>query len=215
MCAPEIALEVEASVPIEKTHGSSLTWWFRACCFCYSLVGIEMAWRLQAVECNCPSYMWRVEACLLLMQGCLSFLHDAYFAGRSPAAKAADRSCATFLTFCQPVKLAFCHMDFAQWGLLACSWTLGLLCFCAGARAFAAGKGLRYQVFHTLWHITLPLGGYLWIEYTRASVYAWPSQSGSSSLRGAPALGAGHDPHEIFWNTLECRGGTLLPVGSN
>merc|ERR1711879_462654 len=82
----------------EKRHGGPmLTWWFRACCFCYSVVGIEMAFRIGEVTCNCPAYPWHVEASLLMLQGLLSFLHDAHFAGRSSTAKYADRSCACFL----------------------------------------------------------------------------------------------------------------------
>jgi len=154
----------------EKDRGSALTWWFRACCFCYSAVGMDMAWRLGYVNCHCASYPWRVEASLLLLQGCLSFMHDAYFAGRSPLAKAADRCCASFLTLCQPLKLTFCSMDAVQLCLLSCSWTLGLLCFKLGGRHFAAGNARYYQIYHTLWHIMLPLGGLVWIEYTRLSV---------------------------------------------
>lgn len=163
-------ISVNEKCPAEKDRGPALTWWFRACCFCFSAVGIDMAWRLGYVACHCALYPWQLEACLLLLQGCLSFMHDAYFAGRSPAAKMADRCCASFLTLCQPLKLAFCSMDAVQLCLLCCSWTLGLLCFKAGAKAFAAGTGRRYQLFHTLWHILLPLGGYLWIEYTRFSI---------------------------------------------
>lgn len=181
----------------DKDRGSTLTWWFRACCFCYSLVGLDMAWRLPAVTCYCPAYPWHVEAFLLMLQGCLSFMHDAYFAGRSPVAKAADRCCATFLTLCQPIKLAFCQMDGVQLALLMCFWTLGLLCFTAGGRAFAAGDGRRYQVFHTLWHIALPLGGFLWIEYSRtlvtlrASPLSMGTSPGSASAAGTDPGGAG------------------------
>merc|ERR1712217_835507 len=107
------------------------------------------------------------------MGGLLSFMHDAYFAGRSPVAKCADRCCATFLTLCQPIKFAFCVMNSMQLAILLTFWTLGLLCFLTGSKAFTAGKVMRYQVFHTLWHIALPLGGFLWIEYTRAALL-WP-----------------------------------------
>jgi len=163
-------LQKGARCPDDKDRGTPLLWWFRACCFCYSVVGADMAWRLGYMDCSCSAYPWAVEAWLLLIQGCLSFMHDAYFAGRSPTAKLADRCCASFLTLCQPLKLAFCNMDAIQLSLLACFWTLGLLCFKASSRAFASGDGRRYQIFHTLWHILLPLGGYLWIEYTRLCV---------------------------------------------
>mmetsp|Transcript_98020 Transcript_98020/g.227314 ORF Transcript_98020/g.227314 Transcript_98020/m.227314 type:complete len:186 (-) Transcript_98020:28-585(-) len=161
---PEAGFEEKAA---DKARRQPLAWWFRVCCFCYTAVGLEMAWRLRAVVGHCPSYPWPVEAWLLLLQGFLSFMHDAYFAGRSPKAKAADRCCATFLTLCQPLKFSFCHMDAAQLGLLVASWSLGLLCYLAGGHAFAAGKWRKYQVLHTMWHIALPLGGVLWIEYTR------------------------------------------------
>ncbi|CAE8581174.1 unnamed protein product, partial [Polarella glacialis] len=170
----------------EKDRGPVLTWWFRACCFCYTAVGYDMALRLTAVTCHCPAYPWPLEAYLLLLQGFLSFMHDAYFAGRSPAAKLADRCCASFLTMCQPLKFAFCSMDAVQLALLLVFWTLGILCFQAGGRAFAAGQGRRYQVFHTLWHIFLPLGGFMWIEYTRYSVL---QSLGPGSQSHASALG--------------------------
>ncbi|CAE7440118.1 DNAH6 [Symbiodinium sp. CCMP2592] len=192
LCMPdeEAPSEAEARCPAEKDRGPALAWWFRACCFCYSAVGIDMAWRLGYVACHCAAYPWQLEACLLLLQGCLSFMHDAYFAGRSPAAKFADRCCATFLTMCQPLKLAFCSMDAVQLSLLCCSWTLGLLCFKAGARAFVAGNGRRYQFFHTLWHILLPLGGYLWIEYTRLSVLLLHASSHRHPLLSSEAIWA-------------------------
>lgn len=69
-----------------------------------SLCVQEMTAHVDNLECHCSAYPWRVEASLLLVQGLLSFMHDAYFAGRSPVAKFADRTCATFLTMCQPVK---------------------------------------------------------------------------------------------------------------
>ncbi|CAE7794113.1 DNAH1, partial [Symbiodinium necroappetens] len=100
LCMPDEEAPSEARCPAEKDRGPALAWWFRACCFCYSAVGIDMAWRLGYVACHCATYPWQLEACLLLLQGCLSFMHDAYFAGRSPAAKFADRCCATFLTMC-------------------------------------------------------------------------------------------------------------------
>jgi len=102
-------------------------------------------------------------------------MHDAYFAGRSPVAKFADRTCATFLTMCQPVKFAFCSMNTVQLSILLAFWLIGLACFLAASKSFAAGKALQYQVFHTLWHIALPMGGFLWIEYTAALVCSeWP-----------------------------------------
>ncbi|CAJ1350985.1 unnamed protein product [Effrenium voratum] len=190
--------------PAEKDRGPTLAWWFRACCFCYSAVGADMAWRIGYVTCHCAAYPWQLEASLLLLQGCLSFMHDAYFAGRSPAAKMADRCCASFLTLCQPLKLAFCSMDAVQLCVLCCSWTLGLLCFKAGARAFAAGNGRRYQIFHTLWHILLPLGGYLWIEYTRLSVLLLHSSALRRPLLSSQAIWArdvgGEDVSTLlFW----------------
>eukprot|EP00931_Biecheleriopsis_adriatica_P096727 TRINITY_DN70412_c0_g1_i1.p1 TRINITY_DN70412_c0_g1~~TRINITY_DN70412_c0_g1_i1.p1 ORF type:complete len:271 (+),score=44.95 TRINITY_DN70412_c0_g1_i1:74-814(+) len=199
----------EDACSAEKDRGPALCWWFRACCFCYSAVGLDMAWRLGYVTCHCAAYPWQLEACLLLLQGCLSFMHDAYFVGRSPAAKIADRSCASFLTLCQPLKLAFCSMDAVQLSLLVCSWSLGLLCFKAGARAFAAGNGRRYQVFHTLWHILLPLGGYLWIEYTRLSVLLMDASTHREPLLSAKAIwaakqsggGAGDLGSLLFWGS--------------
>mmetsp|Transcript_25470 Transcript_25470/g.79393 ORF Transcript_25470/g.79393 Transcript_25470/m.79393 type:complete len:233 (+) Transcript_25470:31-729(+) len=174
----------------DKERRQPLAWWFRLCCFCYSMVGLEMVWRMRAMACHCPTYPWHVEAWLLLLQGLLSFLHDAYFAGRSRAAKAADRSCATFLTLCQPLKFSFCHMDVMQLCLLLAFWVLGLTCYLAGSRAFAAGRWRRYQVFHSLWHVLLPMGGFLWIEYTRGALALWPVQAaGGLPGRGVPLTG--------------------------
>eukprot|EP00933_Yihiella_yeosuensis_P041187 TRINITY_DN35608_c0_g1_i2.p1 TRINITY_DN35608_c0_g1~~TRINITY_DN35608_c0_g1_i2.p1 ORF type:complete len:139 (+),score=17.62 TRINITY_DN35608_c0_g1_i2:358-774(+) len=79
----------------------------------------------------------------------------------------ADRCCASFLTMCQPLKFAFCSMDSVQLSLLMFFWLLGMFCFQKGMRAFKAGDSRQYQICHTLWHVFLPLGGYLWIEYTR------------------------------------------------
>mmetsp|Transcript_50460 Transcript_50460/g.83870 ORF Transcript_50460/g.83870 Transcript_50460/m.83870 type:complete len:208 (-) Transcript_50460:91-714(-) len=143
-----------------------LAWWFQACCFCYSAVGVDMAWKLDVLTCHCATYPWRVESILLFLQGFLSFMHDAHFQGRSPMAQWADRSCASFLTLCQPLKFAFCRMDEEQVGILLTFFLLGLAAFKAGGRATALGHGMRYQLFHSLWHILLPLGGFLWIEYT-------------------------------------------------
>jgi hypothetical protein len=139
-------------------------------CFSYSAVGLNMALRMGAVSCSCPQYPWRIEAALLLLQGVLSFLHDAYFAGSSPVAKMADRTSASFLTACQPLKFAFCQMDEVQLGLLLVFWGVGLTCFRLASRSFAAGNPRGYHILHTLWHIALPLGGYLWIEYTRGAL---------------------------------------------
>lgn len=160
-------IEDQLSVGVEKTHERALEWWFRAGCFFYSFVGLHMASSLGILTCECSSYPWQLEAALLIGQGILSFLHDAYFVGLSPTAKVADRTCATFLTLCQPMKFAFCAMDAAQWFILLLFWTLGLLCFMAGKRCHSAGDAKRYQIWHTLWHLALPLGGCLWIEYTR------------------------------------------------
>jgi len=189
----------------DKDRGPPLAWWFGVCCFCYSAVGLDMAYRLPAVECSCPAYPWEAEAFLLLMQGLLSFLHDAHFAGRSRAAKAADRSCATFLTLCQPLKFSFCRMDSVQLALLLAFWALGLLCFRAGGQAFAAKRWRRYQVFHTLWHIALPMGGFLWIEYTRGALLPWKPAPAVDKFKagGMPVAG-------LLWggfgHGLECGG---------
>merc|ERR1712086_480935 len=106
--------DLEEQLPHEKAHPSALPWWFRAGCFCFTAVGADMAWHLDTVTCSCAAYPWRLEAWLLIIQGLLSYLHDAHFQGRSWWARIADRSCATFLTFCQPLKFAFCRMDSTQ-----------------------------------------------------------------------------------------------------
>mmetsp|Transcript_54366 Transcript_54366/g.117675 ORF Transcript_54366/g.117675 Transcript_54366/m.117675 type:complete len:194 (+) Transcript_54366:35-616(+) len=161
----------ESADPARKVkERPALAWWFRAGCFCYSAAGLSMQWRLWALQCDCPSYPWPLEATLLLLQGILSYLHDAHFEGRSLPAKIADRSCATFLTLCQPVKFAFCPMDHMQMTILAVAWCMGLAFFLMASRAFAAGDFRRYQIFHSFWHITLPLGGILWIEYTQKAL---------------------------------------------
>lgn len=171
----------------------SLAWWFRAGCFCFTAVGMDMAWHLDVVKCNCSSYPWRIEAVLLVLQGFLSYLHDAHFQGRSRVAQISDRTCATFLASCQPLKFAFCTMDFTQASLLIVFFTLGLLCFRIGCRANVAGDSSRYQVFHSLWHLLLPLGGILWIEYTQTLVLARLSSRSSGLSKaetGVVALGA-------------------------
>lgn len=195
----------------EKNHSMQLAWWFHLCCFNYSFVGLEMAFRLENVGCAYPTYPWRVEAFLLLMQGFLSYTHDAHFAGRNKFAKWADRCCATFLTCCQPLKFAFCKMDLIQLVLLIAFWALGLYCFALGGKATKVGNRFRYQVFHTLWHIALPLGGYLWIEYTCYMLRAWQTQG---STYGFPA-----DSPALFWIGVhpspECLSGLAigLPTG--
>jgi len=166
--------------PETKDRDAALPWWFRVLCFTYSAVGLNMVLRVQAMSCNCPQYPWRVEAALLLLQGLLSFLHDGYFAGSSPAAKLADRTSATFLTCCQPLKFTFCRMDAVQLGLLFVSWSLGLLFFRAAGRAYASGDPRRYQLLHSLWHVALPLGGFLWIEYTRGAL-SWRLSTGAAA----------------------------------
>lgn len=152
----------------EKTHERAIAWWFKACCFCYTGVGVHMAFSLGMLSCQCASYPWHVEALLLMAQGALSFLHDAYFVGLNPQAKIADRSCASFLTICQPLKFAFCSMDWLQLLVLVVFWSLGLGCFLFAKRAYERGQWQTYQVWHSLWHVALPLGGSLWIEYTRS-----------------------------------------------
>jgi len=170
-CCPgdeESQPELHSSFAIDvKGHAPTLTWWFRMLCFCYSAVGAWMAWRLEFVSCHCNSYPWRAELVLLILQGCFSYLHDAHFQGRSPWAKTVDRSCATLLTMCQPLKFSFCPMDQPQVAILMAFWFCGLLFFWASTRAFASGSFKLYQTFHSLWHVALPLGGFLWIEYTR------------------------------------------------
>jgi hypothetical protein len=172
---PEPADEENQQAPLDtesKDHGTALPWWFRALCFAYSVVGLNMVLRVQAMSCSCPQYPWRVEAVLLLLQGLLSFLHDGYFEGSSLAAKIADRTSATFLTCCQPLKFTFCRMDEMQLGLLFVSWSLGLMFFRAASRAYASGDPRSYHLLHSLWHVALPLGGFLWIEYTRGA-FSW------------------------------------------
>merc|ERR1719272_826290 len=122
---------------------------------------------MAVLSCSCAAYPWCVEAILLAVQGVLSYLHDAHFQGRSRTAQILDRSCACFLTCCQPLKFAFCKMDRVQVSLLLVFFVLGLICFRLGCRAAAAGEHYRYQVFHSLWHLFLPMGGALWIEYTQ------------------------------------------------
>eukprot|EP00929_Paragymnodinium_shiwhaense_P119577 TRINITY_DN91481_c0_g1_i1.p1 TRINITY_DN91481_c0_g1~~TRINITY_DN91481_c0_g1_i1.p1 ORF type:complete len:313 (+),score=46.38 TRINITY_DN91481_c0_g1_i1:72-1010(+) len=165
------AFDVEAPMVAKPTSEPAplvaLTWWFRLCCFNYSLVGLEMLGNEAQISCVFPGYAWHVESKLLLLQGLLSYLHDSHFQGRSPYAKAADRTCATSLTLCQPLKMAFCAMDGWQILILLWSYSLGLFCLSRSYKTAAAGRMFAYQVWHTLWHILLPLGGFLWIEYTR------------------------------------------------
>lgn len=179
---------------VEKHHDQVLPWWFKAGCFCYSIVGMFMLARLRSLECGCSTYRWHGEAVLLLLQGFLSYLHDAHFQGRSYPAKVSDKSCATFLTLCQPLKLAACHMDRIQVAILLLGWISGIVCFRLGLRAYAAGNADRFHVFHTLWHIFLPLAGLLWIEYTTSLVSfstvtdAAADDEVSSSLAGCVGL---------------------------
>jgi len=58
------------------------------------------------------------------------------------------------------------HHDVMQLWLLVAFWTIGLMCFFAAKRAFGKRKIQSYQVFHSMWHVALPLGGCMWIEYT-------------------------------------------------
>jgi hypothetical protein len=150
----------------ETALHASLAWWFRALCFCYSAVGIDMLWRMRTVSYHCPSYHWPVEAWLLLLQGVLSFLHDAHFAGRSATARRANWCCATLLMLCQPLNFSFCTMGVMQLWLLVAFWAIGIMCFFAGKRAFRKGDIQHYQVLHSMWHVALPLGGCMWVEYT-------------------------------------------------
>lgn len=59
-------------------------------------------------------------------------------------------------------------MDGLQLLVLAAFWSLGLGCFLVAKREHDRGRWLNYQVWHSLWHIALPLGGCIWIEYTRS-----------------------------------------------
>jgi len=171
--------------PAQKLHvalGDSLTWWFKLACFNYTLVGLEMARNFGSVECDCASYPWRIEASLLLLQGVLSFLHDGYFVGRSLWAGVADRNCARFLTLCQPIKFAFCRFDVVQVAILLTFLTFGLCSLKTGERALAGGDVRTFQVFHTLWHIFPPLGGALFIEYTRLVLAPGLLESGACTV---------------------------------
>mmetsp|Transcript_62566 Transcript_62566/g.116355 ORF Transcript_62566/g.116355 Transcript_62566/m.116355 type:complete len:195 (-) Transcript_62566:287-871(-) len=152
-----------------KTKGHAeqyLPWWFRAGCFCYSLVGFLMMYRLAEVRCDCALYPWKVESFLLVLQGCLSYMHDAHFQGSSAFFKYADRTCATFLACCQPGKFCFCSMDAVQTSILLLAWGTGLACYGMGRRAHGLGRAKHYHAWHSLWHLMLPLGGALWMEYT-------------------------------------------------
>mmetsp|Transcript_91687 Transcript_91687/g.259553 ORF Transcript_91687/g.259553 Transcript_91687/m.259553 type:complete len:206 (+) Transcript_91687:170-787(+) len=159
-------------------------WWFQACCFTYTLIGFHLALHIGAMRCSVPAYPWRVEASLLVVQGGLAFLSDAHFEGRSRLAFVLDKSCATFLTCCQPLKFLFYSMDSVQIGLLLASLCLGLACYSLGKLSYAAAHMLRYQVFHTLWHVALPLGGYLWVEYTIGEL-PWLRASRCAELQAA------------------------------
>ena len=81
----------------------------------------------------------------------------------------------------------------AQVVILLLAWSSGLLSFKLGQHAHAAGNSHRYHLFHTLWHIALPLGGLLWIEYTRT--LSLQATSGDGALvtltRAACAISAG------------------------
>eukprot|EP00927_Polykrikos_kofoidii_P030530 TRINITY_DN26251_c0_g1_i1.p1 TRINITY_DN26251_c0_g1~~TRINITY_DN26251_c0_g1_i1.p1 ORF type:complete len:316 (-),score=17.80 TRINITY_DN26251_c0_g1_i1:50-937(-) len=170
------------------------TWWFRAGCFLYSAVGVTMACHLAVLTCLYPDYFWNVETSLLLLQGLLSYLHDSHFQGRSFLAKTADRTCASFLTMCQPLKFAFCPMDVVQVGLLSFWLLVGLMCLKLGFIYTSKGDFARMQVAHTMWHVALPLGGFLWIEYTSGSVAtatvssAAPLMLSRTDLPGAEAV---------------------------
>eukprot|EP00971_Amphidinium_carterae_P194864 3866658-Amphidinium_carterae.1 len=87
----------EAGTKTKDHTEQYLPWWFRAGCFCYSIVGCLMIYRLAAVSCDCALYPWKVESLLLVLQGFLSYMHDAHFQGSSVFFKYADRTCATFL----------------------------------------------------------------------------------------------------------------------
>mmetsp|Transcript_23722 Transcript_23722/g.55308 ORF Transcript_23722/g.55308 Transcript_23722/m.55308 type:complete len:199 (+) Transcript_23722:45-641(+) len=159
---------IEQEVHLKGNHPDRivLPWWFRVGCFCYSCVGFLMFYRLAAVTCDCALYPWQVEAALLVLQGCLSYMHDAHFQGTSRFFKHADRTCATFLAMCQPGKFCFCSMDVVQAAILVVAWSMGLACYAMGRRAHNQGKARHYHAWHSLWHLLLPLGGGLWIEYT-------------------------------------------------
>mmetsp|Transcript_109216 Transcript_109216/g.308962 ORF Transcript_109216/g.308962 Transcript_109216/m.308962 type:complete len:202 (-) Transcript_109216:428-1033(-) len=185
-CFPDEENQLERSGRLQarKHFGPKPPWWFQAGCFTYSLVGFHVALCVNEIACGVPGYPWRVEASLLLVQGCLSFLHDSHFEGRSPLAMALDRSCATLLTCCQPLKFLVYSMDAVQAGLLAGFLALGLLGYFAGKWAHAAARVESYQAFHTLWHVALPLGGYLWVEYTTGHL-PWLRASRSAELLAA------------------------------
>merc|ERR1712228_1014769 len=87
--------------------------------------------------------------------------------------------------------------------LLLGFWTLGLCFFRAAARAFASGNPRSYHMLHTLWHIALPLGGFLWIEYTRGALsWPWPAEF---ELVGSATFGCNEAAALGRWMTTSTR----------
>jgi len=160
--APE---QIPTSLTVEEMRAEAWgVWWFVASCFTYSCVGILMLVRCEELVAVCPYHFWHVEAALLLQQGVLAFLNDAYFFGVSRRVQWADRVSASFLSMCQPFKFISCSMDFAQSSVLSVSFLCGVLAFAKAQQGLKEGSLHKFLFWHTCWHWAFPIGGALWIE---------------------------------------------------
>eukprot|EP00971_Amphidinium_carterae_P103058 2040000-Amphidinium_carterae.1 len=57
-------------------------------------------------------------------------------------------------------------MDAVQTSILLLAWGTGLACYAMGQQAHRSGRARHYHAWHSLWHLMLPLGGAVWMEYT-------------------------------------------------
>ena len=148
----------------------ALPWWYKLSSCAYTLLGLQLLLCHQIdLASHGPWFPWWLISCQLVLQGVLSFMADVVSFGTSSRWKVADALGAgsTFFTCATLVPFTWSgDLNFSGAMLRGFSVTMAVAAYCKHRSSIALREGRRdatrapgsFVLWHTLWHLTLPVG---------------------------------------------------------
>ena len=148
----------------------ALPWWYKLSSCAYTLLGLQLLLCHQVELASHGAWFpWWLVSCQLVLQGVLSFMADVVSFGTSSRWKVADALGAgsTFFTCATLVPFTWSgDLNFSGAMLRGFSVTMAVAAYCKHRSSIALREGRRdaartpgsFVLWHTLWHLTLPMG---------------------------------------------------------
>lgn len=130
--------------------------------FTYTILGIYL---IAAIPFNNMTVLGTppiVDGSILIIQGIVSYGCDVYTFGFSSIFKIFDRCSALIQGLWWTLKLTYVPMTWFEYIIFIGSGIIGVVCKFRGEIAMRKLQWIPFLVWHSLWHLIVPLGLFVW-----------------------------------------------------